>query len=135
MTRWRLPGALLIVLLMGGCAEPEIQTSMSSTTTDDGGDAETATTTSVPIPTTTSSAPTSTTEAPGTTPSNQDPPVLELLPPGANEVIPIDEIDDYYIFVRAVGVTSVTTLFESRVSAPGASRRSLVSRVARRRDE
>jgi hypothetical protein len=119
MTLWRLSGALLIVLLLGGCSEPETPASISSTTTDDGDDLGTATTTSAPIPTTTSSASTSTTEAPGTTLSTQDPPVIELLLPGANEIIPESEIDDYYIFARAVGVTSVTTLFESKTSAPG----------------
>ena len=127
MTRRRLAVAqALMLFVVAGCTEPETQSGVTSTTseppvatTDQEVEVGRSTTTSAPIPTTTSSAPTSTTEGPGTTLSNQDPPVLELLPPGANQVIPISEIDDYYIFARAVGVTSVTTLFESRVSAPG----------------
>jgi len=112
--------------VVAGCTEPETQSGVTSTTseppvatTDQEGEVEIATTTSAPVSTTTTSAPTSTTEAPGTSLSNQAPPVLELLPPGANEVIPVNEIDDYYIFARAVGVTSVTTRFESSQSVRG----------------
>jgi len=96
---------VLCVLLAVACAEPESVSGPSSTIGERAGTTEgtPATTSTLAEPTTTSTTPTTssvpTTSSPTTlVPIAGGPPQVTLKPPGYSEILPIDEVDDYFIF-------------------------------------
>jgi hypothetical protein len=106
-------GLFALALLVAACAEPS-PTAASSTTQaiDSVGESTTPTTAAV---TTTTTAPASTMSQPAPTTTSAveglvdgEPPVIELKPSGYHEMIPVDEIDQYFIFGRDVADSHTT---------------------------
>jgi hypothetical protein len=103
----------VLALAVVGCAQPAVSAPPSTTPSIDPV-AET-TTTSTKVATTTTAAPTTTTSAAISSTTSfveelvdGEPPVVELKPPGYYEVIPLEEIDQYFIFGRDVAASHTT---------------------------
>jgi hypothetical protein len=100
-------------LIVAGCAEPAPNAASSSTRAVDPVDETTTTTTVAATTSTTTLATTTSLAAPSTTSSvdqvvDGQPPVVELKPPGFYEVLPLEEVPEYFIFGMDISPSHTT---------------------------